>query len=165
MFLYNEISKFVIKHKDENIAIFVDMDGVIADYRFGEGENIKNNVEGTYINKRPIYSTINNLKYIAEKTNLTLYILSSCLYDEQVKEKNEWLDKNAIHFKEENRFYVLPKDFDGRKSMKVDKLISIMNDRKIDISIFIDDTHDILFESIKRLADQVLPFHVSTLID
>lgn len=40
------------------------MDGVIADYRFGEGENIEKNVPGTYLNKRAINTSINILKEV-----------------------------------------------------------------------------------------------------
>ena len=63
MRLLEEIKR-IQKHHPEKITIFVDMDGVVADYRFGEGENIKSNKRGVYINKRPIYTTINNLRKI-----------------------------------------------------------------------------------------------------
>lgn len=165
LFLCNEILHFINSNPNKNIAIFVDMDGVIADYRFGEGEKIKNNIPGIYLNKRPIYATINNLQNISKTCNIDLYILSSCLYPEQVDEKNQWLDQYAPFFASENRYYVLPRDFDGRKNMKVDKLISIMVQKKIDIAILIEDTHEILFEAITKLKNKVLPFHVSTLID
>jgi len=165
MFLCNEITKIINSNITNKIQIFVDMDGVIADYRFGEGDNIKNNVKGTYINKRPINTAIENLEFIKKHTNLELCILSSCLFKEQVEEKNKWLDQFANFFEQKNRFFVLPSDFNGRKDMKIDKLISIMNERKLDKAILIDDTHEILFESISRLGDKVIPFHVSTLID
>ena len=61
MYLLEEIKK-IIGNTSKKIGIFVDMDGVVADYRFGEGENIKNNKPGLYLDKRPIYTTINNLK-------------------------------------------------------------------------------------------------------
>lgn len=63
MFFIEEIKK--IKEDCSNkIAIFVDMDGVIADYRFGEGENIEKNVPRTYLNKRAINTSINILKEV-----------------------------------------------------------------------------------------------------
>jgi hypothetical protein len=46
VFIIEELKKY----NNEKLAIFVDMDGVVADYRFGEGTNIKNNVEGVYLN-------------------------------------------------------------------------------------------------------------------
>ena len=57
MYLLEVLKEFVKNKKIDSLAIFVDMDGVIADYRFGEGDNIKNNVKGTYLKKRPIYTT------------------------------------------------------------------------------------------------------------
>lgn len=93
MYLLEVLKEFVKNKKIDSLAIFVDMDGVIADYRFGEGHNIKNNVKGTYLKKRPIYTTINNLKKINDEEEFNIYILSSCFFKEQADEKNKWLDK------------------------------------------------------------------------
>lgn len=41
MYLLEEIKRIMSKKNVKNAMIFVDMDGVIADYRFGEGDNIK----------------------------------------------------------------------------------------------------------------------------
>ena len=60
MYFINEL-KNISEENSNNIAIFIDMDGVVADYRFGEGKNIENNVFGTYLNKRPILTAINIL--------------------------------------------------------------------------------------------------------
>lgn len=95
MYLLEEIKK-IIEDNSKKIAIFVDMDGVVADYRFGEGENIKSNKPGLYLNKRPIYTTINNLQKINEKIDCEMFILSSCLYKEQSEEKSLWLDKYQL---------------------------------------------------------------------
>ena len=54
----------------KKISIFVDMDGVVADYRFGELENIKNNKPDLYLNKKSMYTTINNLKIGMETKGL-----------------------------------------------------------------------------------------------
>ena len=61
MYFINELKK-INEENLGNIAMFIDMDGVVADYRFGEGKNIENNVPGTYLNKRPISTAINVLK-------------------------------------------------------------------------------------------------------
>ena len=47
MYFINELKK-INEENLGNIAMFIDMDGVVADYRFGEGKNIENNVPGTY---------------------------------------------------------------------------------------------------------------------
>ena len=94
MFFLEEIEK-VKDNYSNKIAIFVDMDVVIADYRFGEGKNIENNVPGTYLNKRPIKTVINILNEVYNKFDFDMYILSSCRHAEQTIEKSKWLEKNV----------------------------------------------------------------------
>ena len=89
MYLLEEIKR-IIENNSNKVSIFVDMDGVVADYRFGEGENIKNNKPGLYLNKRPIYTTINNLQRINDEIDCKMFILSSCLYKEQAEKKSLW---------------------------------------------------------------------------
>ena len=76
MFFLEEIKK-VKDNYSNKIAIFVDMDGVIADYRFGEGKNIEYNVPGTYLNKRPIKTAINILNEVYNKFDFDMYIFFS----------------------------------------------------------------------------------------
>lgn len=40
MYFINELKK-ISEENSSNIAIFIDMDGVVADYRFGEGKNME----------------------------------------------------------------------------------------------------------------------------
>lgn len=92
MFFINELQK-IRNDNSRKIAVFIDMDGVVADYRFGEGKNIENNVPGTYLNKRPISTAINILKEVNNAFDFDMYILSSCRHDEQAIEKSKWLEK------------------------------------------------------------------------
>lgn len=75
MFFINELQK-IRNDNSGKIAVFIDMDGVVADYRFGEGKNIENNVPGTYLNKRPISTAINILKEVNNAFDFDMYILS-----------------------------------------------------------------------------------------
>lgn len=164
MYLLEEIKK-IVKNNSKKISIFVDMDGVVADYRFGEGENIKNNKLGLYLNKRPIHTTINNLKMINDKIECEMYILSSCLYKEQAEEKSLWLDKYMPFIKKENKIFVLSQNFESRKKIKIDKIREKLDSNECELAILIDDTHDILFLALSELKEKVIPFHVITLID
>ena len=65
MYFYNLIKDF-----KEEIMIFVDMDGVITDYNFGNKLDFKN--------KRPLTINIRTLKKISELKGVELYILSIC---------------------------------------------------------------------------------------
>ena len=75
MYFINELKK-INEENLGNIAMFIDMDGVVADYRFGEGKNIENNVPGTYLNKRPISTAINVLKEVNNTFDFDMYILN-----------------------------------------------------------------------------------------
>lgn len=165
MYLLKLLKEFIKEKKIDEIFIFIDMDGVIADYRFGEGTNIKNNVKGTYLNKRPIYTTIKNVEAISKEKEMNVYILSSCFFKEQAEEKNEWLNKYASFIKKENRIFTYNDDFESRKLEKIKVIKEILESKKCEYAVLIDDTHDILFNGIKELGERFLPFHVSTLID
>lgn len=165
MYLLNEINRIVKDRQIDSIGIFVDMDGVIADYRFGEGINIKNNIPGTYLTKRPIHTTINNLEIINDELSCKMYILSSCLFEEQANEKNLWLDKYAAFFKKENRIFTISDCFESRKIDKIERIREKLESKECELAILIDDTHDILFLAQDELGSKVIPFHVITLID
>jgi len=164
MYLLEEIKK-IIEANYKKIAIFVDMDGVVADYRFGEGQNIKNNKPGLYLNKRPIHTTINNLKKINDEIACEMIILSSCLYKEQADEKDLWLNQYMPFIKKENKIFILSENFESRKKLKIDKIREKLDLNECELAILIDDTHDILFLAQSELKEKVIPFHVITLID
>lgn len=164
MFLLEEIKKLT-ENNSKKIMIFVDMDGVVADYRFGEGENIKNNKPGLYLNKRPINTTINNLNKINNEINCKMCILSSCLYQEQANEKNLWLNNFMPFIKKENRYFILSENFESRKKLKINKIKELLNNSEFERAILIDDTHEILFLALAELKEKVISFHVISLID
>ena len=165
MFFIEEIKKLILNNKINRLGIFIDMDGVIADYRFGEGENIKNNIQGIYINKRPIKTNIDILKIIKKNIKCELHIISSCLFEEQKNEKLEWLNKNMKFIKKNNIDIVISDNFENRKELKVDKILEKMKIHNYDYSILIDDTHEILFLALKKSNGKIIPFHVVTLLD
>lgn len=158
-FVFNNTSP-----KQPIIPIFVDMDGVIADYRFGEGDNIRTNAPGIYLNKRPIKTTISLLQKVSKLKQYPLYILSSCLFTEQKEEKNGWLDIHAPFFEMERRMFAQVDTFEERIEKKLSLIDSEINDKHFEKFIMIEDTHKVLFEAIKRFSDKVVPFHVISLI-
>ena len=163
MVFIDELKK-IKENNSSNIAILIDMDGVVADYRFGEGKNIENNVPGTYLNKRPINTSINILKEVNNNFDFDMYILSSCRYNEQAIEKSKWLEKYMSFIYKQNQLFVVSNTFEDRKMLKINKIKELLN-KKYDKIIIIDDTHDILFLAIKELGDKVIPYHVITLFD
>src|SRR5574344_539677 len=83
------------KYKNRKLIIFVDMDGVIADYNFNNNLDFKH--------KRPLNTNINELYELSMLENVELHILSICKQNYQIREKNDWLNKYAPFFLKENR--------------------------------------------------------------
>jgi hypothetical protein len=163
---YNVILEKIAKeNENKKIGIFVDMDGVIADYNFGDVHDIKNNVSGIYLNKRPINTVIEILKRVARNYNFEMYILSSCLFDEQGKEKDKWLDLNAPFFPKKNRIFTIADTYGDRNRLKIKKIEEKISSGEIDFSILIEDTHEILFLGKRILRNKIVPIHVISLID
>lgn len=132
MYFENCIKEF----GDKKIKIFVDMDGVIADYIVGDAYN--------YHKKRPLYTNLQKLEEVSKLSNVELHILSVSRMDEGVAQKNEWLDKYAPFFKKEHRA-IIPRESNNFKSsseLKSNYAKNIARDGSI--LIIIDDDCRIL---------------------
>lgn len=142
MKIVDEIKEFSLKRK---VNLFVDMDGVIAEYDFGKPLD--------FVNKRPLLSNIKVLEEISKIPNLDMYILSICRKDSQVNDKNDWLDKYAPFFKKENRNIISKETYSGKtsSSLKVDFLNS-----QTGFKILIDDDNEVLKEVHEKVEDIIL---------
>ena len=109
---------------DKTVNIYVDMDGVVADYDF-EGYINDGTKDDVYLNKRPVMSSINPLKEVSTLSNVNLYILSISRYDKQVNGKLVWLDKNMDFIKKENINMYL---FDTTKKTEREISIEVVNE-------------------------------------
>ncbi len=149
--------KECLEKYDGRIKLYVDMDGVIADYEFGKPLNFKD--------KRPLYSSINKLEEISKMENIEMHILSVCVKDYQIKEKNDWLDQYARFFPKENRVIISRESNPNylTKELKTNYLKSLERIDGVTI-IFIDDDNEILKEVRKNVPSVVL-YQDSVLID
>ena len=137
----------VIK-KYKKIDLYVDMDGVIADYDVG--------VPKRYDLKRPLYSNISKLEEISKMPNIQMHILSVSRMHEGLQEKNKWLDKFAPFFKKENRTIIVREDneFKPSKFLKEEFVKNIKRDKnKI---IIIDDDPEVLHQIMENNKDVIL---------
>ena len=148
---------------DNPIDIYVDMDGVVADYDFQGYKNDGNNPD-IYRYKRPVMSSIEPLKEINELENVTLYILSVSRYESQIDGKLDWLSKHMDFIKKENIF-ILPRDTNDFKKANVLKR-DFLQDRldNDDVNIHIDDSHDVL-KILRDMHKNIRLLHVTSLID
>ncbi len=141
--------------KKEVIDIYVDMDGVIASYNFGEPLNFKT--------KRPLMTNINTLEKISKLENVNLYILSICRKDFQIEEKNEWLNKYAQFFEKDKRNIISKETYPNTssKDLKANFLLNLEKKNKV---IMIDDDNSVL-ERINEKIPEIILYQDSELID
>jgi len=152
MFLKNVIDKY----ESNKIKLFVDMDGVIADYDVG-------NPSG-YDKKRPLITSIAKLKEISQLENIELFILSVSKKDEGIEQKNYWLNQYAPFFKEENRVIISKESNEGflAKDLKSNYLKQVKRDQSI--LMVIDDDPQVLKQISKDNPDVAL-FKDTVLVD
>ena len=152
MYFYNLINKL---SKEENIIIYVDMDGVIASYDFGKPLD--------FANKRPLITNIKTLEKVSHLKNVELHILSVCRKKREINDKNDWLDKYAKFFEKDKRI-ILDKESNPSFTSKELKLNYLKTLNYNDKVIFIDDDNEVLRYIRDNLKDIIL-FQDSELID
>lgn len=153
MFFYNSIKDI----KSKKIKIFVDMDGVIADYVVGEARE--------YDKKRPLVTNINQLEEVSKLKNVELYILSVSRMDIGVEEKNTWLDINAPFFKKENRI-ILPRESNNYISsvqLKSDYVKNIKREQDCTIVVIDDDCR--ILKELRDTNKDVMLFKDTVFVD
>lgn len=152
MHFYNVIKKILEKG---DILLYVDMDGVIASYDAGKPLD--------YENKRPLMDNIKKIKKVGDLPNVELFILSICKNKNQMKEKNNWLDKYADFFNNENRIIILKEENPNLESaeLKTNYLKNLKTDKQI---VLLDDDNRILKFVLKNAKD-VIAMQDSELID
>ncbi len=159
MYFYNYLKKF----NDKKINIYIDMDGVVADYDVLEYKSHKEE-DNVYLDKRPVMSSINILKEISTLNNVKLYILSVSRKESQIDGKKQWLSKNMNFIKKEN-INILPRDVNDYKSSTLLKKDFLKE--HIDascINIMIDDSHQVL-DAVSSLNMEIIPLHITSIID
>lgn len=118
------------------VNLFVDMDGVLAQYNKEVSKLMFN--ENFFLTLPKMDSMVNAIKTIISEDNVNLYILTSLINSEFCqKEKEMWLDKHLPEIKKKNRLYV---PYGEIKSCYVEKNVDF-KDKK---NILIDDfTHNL----------------------
>lgn len=143
------IKEFLNNYNNKKIKLYVDMDGVIADYNVG--------MPGEYDKKRPLYSSIKKLEEISKMQNVEMHILSVTRMTKGFDEKNYWLDKYAPFFKKENRGIISREanGFEKTFNLKSNYVKNIEREENC-VIIIIDDDPAILKEIEKNNEDVIL---------
>ena len=150
------LKEYLEKIGDKKIKIYVDMDGVIADYDVGKPSN--------YHTKRPLYTSIEKLEEISKMDNIELFILSVTRMNEGFEQKNNWLDKFAPFFKKENRI-IISREANEFKPSKELKALYIKNIERDNSQIIIIDDDPSVIHEIKDKNEDVIILKDTALID
>lgn len=142
------LKDFLMQFEGKKIKLYVDMDGVIADYDIGKPSE--------YDKKRPLYSSLEKLKQVSEMDNVEMHIMSITRMDEGFEEKNLWLDKYAPFFERENRVIISRQSNDFRTSVELKVEFFENLERDGSVVILIDDHPTILHEIQEKVKDVVL---------
>lgn len=88
------------------MRLFVDMDGTLAKWNNVAFEQLYE--EGYYRNLEPNERLLNDIKYLLQKSDYDVYVLSAYLTDSQyaLKEKKEWLKEHLPELPEEKQLFV-----------------------------------------------------------
>lgn len=88
------------------MRLFVDMDGTLAKWNNVAFEQLYE--EGYYRNLEPNKRLLNDIKYLLQKGNYDIYVLSAYLTDSKyaLQEKKEWLKEHLPELPEEKQLFV-----------------------------------------------------------
>lgn len=140
------IDDVLVKYKDKKIKLYVDMDGVIADYDIGMPRD--------YDKKRPLISNIAKLEEISKNTNIEMNILSVTRHDKGFEEKNIWLDEFAPFFPKKNR-NIISRESNGFEKSSILKANFVKDLKRNKVIIIIDDD-PIVLKRIKKTNEDVV---------
>ncbi len=140
------ITEYIKRFKNKRIKIYVDMDGVIADFDVGNASE--------YDKKRPLLTNIDILREVAKNENVEMFILSITRLTIGREEKNIWLDKYVEFIKPENRYIISREENNFLPSKKLKKNFIKKIARDDSVIVIIDDDPAIIDE-IRKANDDV----------
>lgn len=168
MNIYEIIKEFAKENSDKKIAMFVDMDGTIANLEVDVNNNIATNTQDFFLNKRPLKTVIDILNKVSKIPNVEMFILSACAYVNQAQDKTKWLEKHAPFFKEENQLFVIKEivkyTAETKANIKTENIINTMNKHHFDLAIYLEDEYKMLRNAHHKLKDKILCIHISNFI-
>ena len=163
------MSKFVneikeICKKNKKVAMYIDMDGTIAEYHLYNPEEISRKIAEEYLKNEPLKNVIDVLEEISKINNIEMYILSLSKTKKITEKKKIWLKKYVPFIKEEN-WIILTKEIgeysnENRNEIKGKNIE--LRQKDYDKSIMLDDEQVVLREAKKILNDKIEVFHISS---
>lgn len=148
------------------VAIFIDMDGTIVEYKIYEGEKQLIEAHEDLLNEKPVLPIIDILKEISKIQNIDLYILSLAKNTKIKEKKKEWLNKH-VNFIKPTNWIIINKEVGEYNSENRNYAKYAQIEKKLkeyDYAILLDDDHKILKETNKNLEGKGKVFHISSIL-
>lgn len=159
----NSYDGFISRETLRDKAVFWDIDGTLAPYRFNNhitaedndnnGMSIKEIEEGIFLNRKPSRLMQNILNDTSIARNV---VMGHCINNKEITDKNKWLDI----------YYPIIQDriFVDYRVSKADSIIEYCNKNSIDLKdvIFVDDIIKYLREAEKKGIEA---WHISSFLD
>ena len=145
------------KYNDRKINIYVDMDGVIAEYDIGNFD---------YNTIRPLKTNIKRIENLIQKDNIDVKILTVCKTNVIVEEKIEWIKKYMPFFNIDNVIFLSKEDTKNKGISSQDLKSNYLkeNTNCDEITILVDDDNSII-KHIRKNNEDVIVFQISSWID
>lgn len=136
--------------------LFIDMDGVLAEYNVRGSVILDNWFEGDiFLQLKPVIPMVNKIYELSKRKDISIFILSAVPSREASDEKIAWLVKYYPFLKRENWYFV------GETKRKIDYLDEICcGIDKSDVYL-LEDNHETLVEAELRGYNAV---HISTFL-
>lgn len=164
MDFYKKIEKICSEHN--KVALFVDMDGTITEYKVYQDGFITNETKEVFLNAEPVNIIIDKLEEISKIDNIEIFILSLSKSNIIREEKEKWLKKYVPFIKESNYIILIRENGDynseTRTYIKAQKMKEKLNN--YDYVVLLDDEHKILKATQKELQNKGEVFHISSAI-
>lgn len=144
------------KYNDKNIDIYVDMDGVIAEYDIGNFD---------YETIRPLQSNIKRIKELINNS-INVKILTICKNNKIVDEKVKWIEKYMPFFDLNNVIFISKENekYRGFSSKELKSEFLKLNIDDNNINIIVDDDNEIVKYLVENNKN-IIVFQVSSWID
>lgn len=145
------------KYNDKNITLYVDMDGVIAEYDIGNFD---------YNTIRPLKSNIKRIKELIKKDNINVKILTVCKTNKIVAEKKDWIKKYMSFFDIDDVIFLSKEkeEYKGIDSMELKSNYLKTNINDNNINILVDDDNSII-KYIRKNNPKTIVFQISSWIE
>ena len=144
------------KYRKEDITLFVDMDGVLAEYDIGNFD---------YRSIRPLKSNIKRVKELQD-LGVEVKVLTVCKTDSIIEEKKDWFRKYMDFFPLSHVVF-LSKEDGKNKGISSKELKSIYLTENVDYNktvVVIDDDNEIVKYLVKN-NKEIIVFQSSSWID